>query len=118
MSNIDRVITEYLAAWNTSDAKERLSLITKVLAPHCLYADAHLPDTIETTQEHSEFIDRFKNKFPELKISLVNIPDVHHGFFRFRWQLTQPNGDKFTQGVFFGETNQNHKIVKLIGFVD
>ena len=118
MSEIEQVITQYLAAWNAQEVEKRLSLIDKVLASNCIYADSHMPDLIETSELHSEFIDRFKSKFPELKISMVNTPDIHHGFFRFRWQLTQPNGDVFTKGIFFGETNPENKITKLVGFVD
>ena len=118
MPEIQEVITEYLAAWNATDSELRLSLINKVLAPNCLYADSHLPDVIETRELHSQFIDQFKSKFPELEISLMKDPDIHHGFFRFRWQLAKPNGDIFTQGIFFGETNKDEQITKLVGFVD
>ena len=118
MPEIERAITEYLAAWNTDDSQARLSSIKEVLTPDCIYADSHLPDLIETSEQHSGFIERFKSKFPELKISLVDTPDIHHGFFRFRWQLSQPNGNIFTKGIFFGEINSEHKITKLIGFVD
>ena len=118
MSKIEQTITQYLAAWNSSDSKARLSLIEEVLAPDCIYADSHMPNLIETRELHSGFIDQFKSKFPKLIISLVDTPDVHHGFFRFRWQLSQPNGDIFTKGIFFGETDRDNKITKLVGFVD
>ena len=118
MPEIEQSIKEYLAAWNAVEPESRLALISKVLAPNCLYADSHLPDLIETRELHSQFIDRFKSKFPELKISLAATPDIHHGFFRFRWQLAQPSGEIFTQGIFFGETNENQEITKLVGFVD
>ena len=95
-----------------------MPLIEKTLAPNCLYADSHLPDLIETRESHSQFIDQFKSKFPELKISLLNDPDIHHGFFRFRWQLAKPNGEVFIKGNFFGELNQDNQITKLVGFVD
>lgn len=115
---IEQVIRNYLSAWNTSDQEERSSIMSKVLAPNCLYADSHLPDLIKTPELHSQFISQFRRKFPELKISLVSTPDIHHDFFRFRWQLTKPKGNIFTQGMFFGEFNQEHEIVKLVGFVD
>lgn len=118
MPEIKQVIQEYLAAWNATDSEQRLELINNVLASDCIYADSHMPNLIETSGLHSGFIDQFKSKFPELKINLVDTPDIHHGFFRFHWQLTQPNGDIFTKGIFFGETNSEKKITKLVGFVD
>ena len=115
---IEQVLTNYLAAWNASEPEERLSLLSQILTPNCLYADSHLPSLIETREQHSHFIDQFRSKFPDLKISLVSPADIHHSFFRFRWQIAKENGDIFTQGVFFGETNQNQEITKLVGFVD
>lgn len=118
VSEIKQVITEYLAAWNAVNSKARRSSIDNILASDCIYADSHLPELIETRDLHSEFIDRFKSKFPELEISLISTPNIHHNFFRFRWQLAKPDGDIFTQGTFFGEINRENKITKLVGFVD
>ena len=118
MSDQTQVIIKYLAAWNAKNAEERLPLIEKTLASNCLYADSHLPNLIEDRESHSQFIDQFKSKFPELRISLIKEPEIHHGFFRFHWQLTKPNGEVFIKGNFFGEMNQDNLITKLVGFVD
>jgi ketosteroid isomerase-like protein len=118
MSEIKPVIQDYVAAWNCSDSQARILLMTKVLAENCLYVDSHLPEVIANREIHCQFIDRFREKFPELKLNLLDTPNSHHGYFRFGWQMLKPNGDIFTQGSFFGEINSQHQITKLVGFVD
>ena len=118
MSEIKQVIQDYLLAWNSSEREERVTLMRKVLAENCLYVDSHLPEPIATRELHCQFIDRFRDKFPDLSLNLTSFPDSHHGYFRFGWQMLKPNGEIFTQGSFFGEINERQKIIKLVGFVD
>lgn len=118
MSEITQVIQDYVSAWNSSDEQERERLMTKVLAENCLYVDSHLPESITSRELHCQFIDRFREKFPELNLRLAAVPDSHHGYFRFAWQMLKPNHEIFTQGSFFGEINEQHQITKLVGFVD
>ena len=118
MSTIEQAITDYLVAWNATDLAQRHSILERVLADNCIYADSHLPDTVNTREQHSEFISRFKDKFPQLQMSLSGSADIHHQFFRFNWQLLQPDGSVFSQGVFFGEIDKCDRITKLIGFVN
>ena len=118
MKDIEQTIQDYLLAWNASDSEQRASLITQVVAEDCLYADSHLPETIATRELHYQFIDRFRQKFPDLSLVLVSSPESHHNFFRFAWKLIKPNGTPFSQGSFFGEINQQGEISKLVGFVD
>ncbi|MEM8780082.1 MAG: transposase [Cyanobacteria bacterium P01_G01_bin.49] len=118
MPEIQQIIEDYLSAWNSSDPEERVRLMTKVLAENCLYIDSHLPDPITGKELHCQFIDRFREKFPDLSLNLVASPDSHHGYFRFSWQMFKSNGEIFTQGSFLGEINEQDKITKLVGFVD
>ena len=115
---MQEIIENYILAWNSHSSQERASLMTKLLAEKCLYVDSHLPDTINTREQHCEFIDRFRDKFPDLSLKLSSSPDIHHGYFRFKWQMLKANGDLFTQGSFFGEINEQSQITKLVGFVD
>lgn len=118
MSEIKQVIEDYLSAWNSVDGEVRARLMTQVLAANCLYIDSHLPEAIIGRELHCQFIERFREKFPELHIQLISVPDSHHGHFRFPWQILKPNGEIFTQGSFFGEINEQEQITKLVGFVD
>jgi hypothetical protein len=118
MSDIERIIQDYLSAWNSSNKEERITLMTKVLAENCVYVDSHLPESITNRELHCQFIDRFRDKFPDLSLKLVSSPDSHHGYFRFSWQMLKLNGDIFTQGSFFGEIDDRDRITKLVGFVN
>ncbi len=118
MSEITQVIQDYVSAWNIPDSEERVILMTKVLAENCLYVDSHLPEPIVNRELHCQFIDRFRDKFPELSLNLASSPNSHHGYCRFAWQMFKSNGDLFTQGNFFGEINEQNQITKLVGFVD
>ena len=92
--------------------------MNQILADDCLYADSHLPDPIITKEAHCLFIDRFKDKFPDLNLKLVSPPNLHHGYFRFKWQILKADGNLFTQGSFFGEIDEQQHITELVGFVD
>ena len=116
--DVELLIKDYLAAWNAPDSDNRALLLDKVLASDCIYADSHLPDLVETKELHGQFIDKFRSKFADLQISLVGDIDAHHNFFRFRWQLAKPAEEVFTQGMFFGEVDDQQKISKLVGFVE
>lgn len=118
MQNIEPIIKDYLLAWNASDSEQRADLMTKLVAEDCLYADSHLPEPIITRELHYQFIDRFRQKFPDFSLVLVSSPESHHNFFRFAWKLVKSDGTSFSEGSFFGELNQQGEILKLVGFVD
>ena len=115
---IEKIIKDYVDAWNSSDSQARINLMDKVLAESCLYLDSHLPDPITGKEPHCLFIDRFKSKFPDLRLNLVASPDSHHGYFRFQWQMLKGDDELFIQGSFFGEVNEQQQITKLVGFVN
>lgn len=117
MPEIKQLIDDYLSAWNSSDSEARTKLMNQVLAENILYLDSHLPESITGRESHCQFIERFREKFPELKLKLTSVPDSHHGYFRFSWQMLKSNGEIFTQGSFFGEINQQEQVSKLVGFV-
>ena len=108
--SVEQLIHDYLAAWNASDSNQRSLRLDRVLAADCIYADSHLPKLVKSKEQHGQFIEQFKSKFPELKILMSSTPDAHHNFFRFNWQIAKPTGDVFTQGAFFGEINEEGKI--------
>ncbi|GAB4526756.1 MAG: nuclear transport factor 2 family protein [Pleurocapsa sp.] len=118
MSEIKQTIEDYISAWNSSDSEARMTIMNRILAEKCLYVDSHLPDPIVGRESHCLFIDRFKDKFPDLSLKLIATPDLHHGYFRFNWQIIKADGNLFTQGSFFGEINEENQITKLVGFVD
>ena len=118
MSKIQEIIQDYVSAWNSSSSEERKTLLSNILADNCLYADSHLPDPITGKESHCWFIDRFKAKFPDLSLNLLAPPDIHHGYFRFNWQILKSDGNIFTTGSFFGAIDEEDKITKLVGFVN
>ncbi|MEM8672521.1 MAG: hypothetical protein AAGF83_01420 [Cyanobacteria bacterium P01_G01_bin.67] len=73
---------------------------------NCLSVDSHFPDPIQERASHCSFIDRFKDQFPDLSLNLISASNLHHGYFRFEWQILKPDGNLFTQGSFFGEIDK------------
>lgn len=118
MSEIERIIEDYVSAWNSSSLEERKTLLSNILAEDCLYVDSHLPNPIIGKEAHGLFIERFKAKFPDLSLNMTASPDLHHGYFRFNWQIVKVDGNIFTVGSFFGAINKENKISKLVGFVN
>jgi hypothetical protein len=118
MQEIEKIINNYLSAWNASDQEERSLLIAQIIAEDCFYADAHLPEPLIGKELHARFVNQFRDKFPELSLQLASSPDSHHDFFRFAWKLVKSDDIVFAKGSYFGEVNQQGKISKLIGFVD
>lgn len=118
MPEIEQVIENYLLAWNSPEPEERHLLINKVIDENCVYIDSHLPDPTVNRELHCQFLDGFRAKFPDLSLKLASPVNSHHGYFQFRWQIIKSNGDNFAQGSFFGETNEQNQIKKLVGFVN
>ena len=118
MPEIQEVIENYVAAWNSNDSQARTTTMNGVLAPDCIYLDSHLPDPTVGKESHCLFIDRFKDKFPDLSLHLTKAVDSHHDHFRFQWQMLKGDGDVFIKGCFVGEVNEQQQITKLVGFVD
>jgi hypothetical protein len=114
----NQILNNYLSAWNTLDAAARSLAMAGVVAEDCYYADAHLPEPLRGRELHDRFIDRFREKFPDLRLQLVGEPQSHHGYFRFRWELIKTDNSVFVKGCYFGEINETGQIEKVIGFVD
>ena len=117
MSDTQKIIEDYVVAWNSSDSIERATIMERILADDCQYFDSHMPEPIVGNESHSSFIDRFKGKFPDLKLNLTANVDSHHDYFRFKWQMVKGDGNVFIQGAFFGDIKES-QITKLVGFVD
>ena len=118
MSNIEQIIETYVLGWNSANSDQRMKLMGQALAENCVYFDSHLPEPTEGKDLHCQFIDRFREKFSDLKLELTSTPNAHHGYFRFTWKMVKGDGNVFIQGNFFGELNEEDKISKLVGFVD
>jgi hypothetical protein len=118
MSDPQTTIDRYVAAWNQADETSRALAMAEVVADNCYYADAHLPDALTDRVSHDRFVNVFRTKFPDFSLKLASVPQSHHGYFRFGWQLIKSDGSIFTQGVYFGEIDRAGKISKIIGFVD
>jgi hypothetical protein len=118
MPNIQDIIERYLAAWNNLDPHQRSIAMQAVVADDCYYADAHLPDALTTKEAHNQFITQFRTKFPDFSLQLNSLPQGHHNYYRFGWQLLKADGSVFTKGMYFGEIDDEGKICKIIGFVD
>lgn len=116
--DIEKVIETYLLGWNITNAPERMDLMTRALAPNCVYFDSHLPEPTQGIHLHCQFIQRFRDKFSDLSLQLTSTPSSHHGYFRFQWKMIKGDGNVFIQGSFFGELDQENKIAKLVGFID
>ncbi len=110
------LVTDYLAAWNETEAERRRELIGRTFTEHATYLDPLMSgeghDGIDT------MIAAVQEKYPEHIFVAVGEPDAHHDRIRFSWHLVPNGGQPIALGVDFGELAEDGRLRSVIGFLE
>jgi hypothetical protein len=106
-------VSYFIAAWNTTDDEERLSLLNTVcLSDAAFYSPK---DESHGVDAMCRAIGAFRKAFPVAVVEHGPVQE-HHGWLRFRWQ-TRPTPDA---EPFFGEDiaelAPDGRIARLVSF--
>src|SRR5690349_4806928 len=104
----------YIVAWNTPDDSARQFLLEKCWAEDGIYCDPTA--FVKGRQALKEHIGGFQNSFAGSRIELRSGLDIHHNKLRFAWTLINREGKTLTEGLDFGELDQDNRLKSITGF--
>jgi hypothetical protein len=118
MSNVNDLITSYLAAWNERDARRRKELIAKTWSDDGSYVDparngnGHDGVCAMMATVHERF-------GPEYRFHLKSTDKAHHQYVRFQWEVggTKEAPLHFV-GTDIGIVGDDGRFKSVIGFTD
>jgi hypothetical protein len=111
---LDGVLTAYDAAWNEPDGAERARLLARSLTE-----DAELVDPsgrFQGRQAVNERIAGFSERFPGARVTITSGVDEHHGFARYAWRISGPDGDRVLDGIDIVERGQDNRLRRVVMF--
>jgi hypothetical protein len=112
-STVDKVVNDYLAAWNERDATARRALLERVWYAEGSYVDPQAAAT--NRNELEKMIAGFQASNPEAHFILRGGVDQHHGHVRFYWTLRLGPGREMA-GMDYGEVDGAGRLTKIVGF--
>jgi hypothetical protein len=107
----------YVEAWNAPDADARWRLLGEILSADAVYLDPYSEAVLTGQVGLAAHMDAFRTQVPHAFQPTSRL-DAHHGAFRFRWRFAAPDGSVFAEGLTVGQVGADHKIDRLIHFVD
>ncbi len=84
MHDAESLVTQYLEAFNETDADRRRGLLEALYAPDCTYTDPRVD--LQGADQIDEFIEQTQARFPGFRFRLAGPVDSHHEQARFSWQ--------------------------------
>jgi hypothetical protein len=103
----------FIAAWNTDDDSERLSLLSS-----CCAADAEFispQGVLSGIDAMSAAMGEFRRASPRANVVNGSV-DVHNGCVRFRWQTNWNDGREQLLGDDFGRLDSEGRITSMVSF--
>ena len=115
MSDIEQLVTRYLATWNETDPARRRAEIDALWSDDAVYIDplavAEGRDAVDAT------IGAVQGQFPGLVFRLAGPIDAHHEQARFQWELGPADGEALVVG-FDVAVVDGGRISRVYGFLD
>lgn len=117
MSDINELVTRYLATWNEPDAEKRRTEIESLWASDAPYIDPLA--AVEGHEGVAAVIEAARGQFPGFRFKLLGDPDSHHNIARFRWGLVpEAGGDPVAIGFDVAVIDDNGRLKGVYGFLD
>jgi hypothetical protein len=112
-----KIIEQYIAAWNETDADARRALIDQTWAAECSYIDPMAE--LHGRDEIDGGIAGVQQMFGGLVFSLAGPVDAHHSQARFTWHLGPADGgEPVVIGFDVAVLDEAGQIKDVLGFLD
>jgi hypothetical protein len=110
------IVDAYVASWNEADQTARAALVAQAWAPEGRYVDPLVDLTgHEDLGTLKPLLDQH---YPGHRISRTSDVDAHHGFVRFSWALTGPDGTPAVTGIDVASVGDDGRLQGIVGFFD
>ncbi|WP_457030188.1 nuclear transport factor 2 family protein [Kitasatospora sp. P5_F3] len=117
MSDLNDVVTRYLAIWNEADAGKRAAAIADLFAEGATYTDP-LAD-VEGHEGVAAVISGAREQFQGFVFNQYGDIDAHHNIARFQWELVPAaGGENIVIGFDVAALDGAGKIKSIHGFLD
>lgn len=113
MPDLNQVIADYGAAWQETDATDRLALLTRCFADQGSYVDP----TAEVTGRgnlNTHIGDVLQSSGG--RVEITSKPVSHHNVVHFTWHMVGADGTVMVEGHDFIRLDEDGKIAYLAGF--
>jgi SnoaL-like domain len=112
---LDAVLSAYDEAWNAPDSQTRDRLLEQSLIPNAELIDP-AGGRFTGIDAIAERIAGFAERFPGARVTITSGVDEHHGFARYTWAITDPDGREIVSGLDVVERGAAGLIQRVIMF--
>ena len=114
-TGVERVIDQYIAAWNETDPVTRRELIARTWTEDGSYLDPLMSG--EGHDGVNAMIGAVQTQFPGYRFRRTGELDAHNNVVRFSWELGSEGGPPLAGGVDFGVVADS-RLQSITGFID
>ena len=114
-----KALTTFFGAWSESDSTKRTKAVADAIASDGIYSDPRSGQRLASTEEISKYVGMFCENAPGWTAKVVKSDEVN-AYVRavVAFGGKGPDGSEVVQhGTYFGEINDEGKLVFLSGFV-
>jgi SnoaL-like protein len=115
-ADITTTVTDYLKAWNATDAAERADLLARVATDDIRYVDP-LAD-VTGRDALGAVIGQVQAQFPGMPLVLHSGPDAHHDVVRFSWALGPAGAEPVVIGTDSVLLTEDGRFALVTGYLD
>ena len=115
MQDAQTLVTQYLEAFNETDAERRRELLEALYTPDCTYTDPHVD--LHGAEQIDGFIAQTQERFAGFTFTLGGAIDAHHNQARFQWHAGPPDAPDAVIG-FDVIVADDRRIRNVYGFMD
>ncbi len=116
MTDVDRLVEDYLAMWNEPDPDARRALVARTLTDDATYLDPVMSG--EGVDGISAMIGAAQAQFPAHRFTLHTGPDAHHDRLRFSWSLATNGGAPVAVGTDYVTVSDDGRMRAITGFLE
>ncbi len=116
MNETHQVIWEkYAASWKAESSVERQAIFASCLTPTCQYSDP----LVQTNgwDELATYMENLQQQVPGVHF-VTSYFQSHHDRSIAKWEMRSGDNTPITQGVSYGEFNEDGMLVSMSGFYE